>query len=487
MQVLVVLLRAHGNVVSRDDLVASCWEGRIVGDDAINRVLSRLRRLEDDVARGVFTIETITRIGYRLVPAKEVLDETGNAIAAPQPAASSAIAVAPPQPDRRHVIAAGGIAFAAAGVGGAWWLTHRERLSPAAQEALERGRQAMSQTLPDQTASAIAAFREATELAPDTATPWGELALAYQMQLRVSGPRTTIEGAQIESRLRAAAARALAIEPGNADAEAALAGMPTTYRRWIETDRAFAPVLAAHPRHPPANRLYGIFQTQVNRLREALGHFRIAIEGESNWPQVHMRLASTLWFLGQLDDADAAMGEAFKAWPRHFSVWFMRTRFLTYTGRADAALAMLADQASRPIGIPDWNFAMAEAEIRAVRSGARSDIDTASRLMTDAAHKAAGLASNAIVFHAYVGRIDDAFRLIDAYYFDRGFTVGPQRYSTEQGMFDLRRDRDTYFLFIADCAALHGDPRFAKLIREFGLEDYWRRSNITPDFRRRPA
>jgi DNA-binding response OmpR family regulator len=33
MQVLVALTRAGGEVVSRDDLIEACWEGRIVGED----------------------------------------------------------------------------------------------------------------------------------------------------------------------------------------------------------------------------------------------------------------------------------------------------------------------------------------------------------------------------------------------------------------------------------------------------------------------
>ena len=67
MQVLVALARANGGIVSRDELVAHCWEGRIVGDDSINRVISRLRRLSEERAAGSFQIETITKVGYRLV------------------------------------------------------------------------------------------------------------------------------------------------------------------------------------------------------------------------------------------------------------------------------------------------------------------------------------------------------------------------------------------------------------------------------------
>ncbi|MBI1200290.1 MAG: tetratricopeptide repeat protein [Phenylobacterium sp.] len=66
MQVLVTLARARGAVVSRDDLIATCWGGRVVGEDAITLVMMKLRKL---AARsgGAFAVETVPRVGYRLV------------------------------------------------------------------------------------------------------------------------------------------------------------------------------------------------------------------------------------------------------------------------------------------------------------------------------------------------------------------------------------------------------------------------------------
>src|SRR5215467_5583551 len=69
MQVLVALFQANGRVVSRDELIARCWEGRIVGEDAINRAISRLRRLSEVDHEASFQLETIPRVGYRLLPA----------------------------------------------------------------------------------------------------------------------------------------------------------------------------------------------------------------------------------------------------------------------------------------------------------------------------------------------------------------------------------------------------------------------------------
>lgn len=67
MQVLVALAKARPDVVSRDRLVELCWDGRIVGDDALNRCILALRHLAQDFTPQPFAIETVPRIGHRLV------------------------------------------------------------------------------------------------------------------------------------------------------------------------------------------------------------------------------------------------------------------------------------------------------------------------------------------------------------------------------------------------------------------------------------
>jgi adenylate cyclase len=67
MQVLVTLARANGAIVTRDELIERCWDGRVVGEDAINRTLSRIRHVAAGIGEGSFRIETITKVGYRLI------------------------------------------------------------------------------------------------------------------------------------------------------------------------------------------------------------------------------------------------------------------------------------------------------------------------------------------------------------------------------------------------------------------------------------
>lgn len=65
MQVLVVLARRRGEVVSRDELIRCCWDGYAVSDDAIHRCIGRIRRLSE--AHGGFSLATVPRVGYQLM------------------------------------------------------------------------------------------------------------------------------------------------------------------------------------------------------------------------------------------------------------------------------------------------------------------------------------------------------------------------------------------------------------------------------------
>ena len=68
LEVLVALARHRNQVVTRSELVDCCWDGRIVGDDVINRCVSLLRDFAERA--GNFSIETVPKTGYRLVEAE---------------------------------------------------------------------------------------------------------------------------------------------------------------------------------------------------------------------------------------------------------------------------------------------------------------------------------------------------------------------------------------------------------------------------------
>lgn len=133
MQVLVALWEQAGSVVSRDELIDRCWNGRIVSDDAVNRIIYRLRGLGDGLGGGAFHIETIPKIGYRLVVPAVTTPLTE--IAAPSVATAAAAQVTEPsQRQRWHkpaAIATAALALMAAIWAGFAWL------QPAAGSVLE--------------------------------------------------------------------------------------------------------------------------------------------------------------------------------------------------------------------------------------------------------------------------------------------------------------------------------------------------------------
>ncbi len=123
MQVLVALHQARGEPVSRDELSELCWEGRIVGEDALNRCVGRLRKALS--AEPLAVIDTIPKIGYRLRVAPPERAVVEAPLAAPAPARRG---------PRIAVLAAAGLAAVAVlGAGAATW----NHLRPAAAWSAE--------------------------------------------------------------------------------------------------------------------------------------------------------------------------------------------------------------------------------------------------------------------------------------------------------------------------------------------------------------
>jgi Tol biopolymer transport system component/DNA-binding winged helix-turn-helix (wHTH) protein len=81
LQCLIALRRSEGQVASRDDLIRLCWDGRVVGDDAVNSCVAKVRALARVGDNRAFDIETIPRVGYCLREADTPLDTASVSIA----------------------------------------------------------------------------------------------------------------------------------------------------------------------------------------------------------------------------------------------------------------------------------------------------------------------------------------------------------------------------------------------------------------------
>lgn len=88
LEVLRHLLRHAGEVVTRDDLSAACWPGRILSDTVLSKALSKLREALRDQDQAV--IKTVHGYGYRLaIPVQvDALDPQRDEAITPGPSTS---------------------------------------------------------------------------------------------------------------------------------------------------------------------------------------------------------------------------------------------------------------------------------------------------------------------------------------------------------------------------------------------------------------
>lgn len=94
LQVLVALAEARGRIIGHDELIARCWAGRVIGENAIHRVVSRIRELAATIGGGSFEIETVRGVGYRLTERPSTPDKADAAGTASRPRRQWAAAAA---------------------------------------------------------------------------------------------------------------------------------------------------------------------------------------------------------------------------------------------------------------------------------------------------------------------------------------------------------------------------------------------------------
>ena len=96
MEVLLLLAARAGQVISREEILATLWSGSVVGDDTLTQAVIKLRKALGDDSRSPAYIETISKRGYRLVAQVDV--EQGDA--APKPTRAPATQVRATRPRR---------------------------------------------------------------------------------------------------------------------------------------------------------------------------------------------------------------------------------------------------------------------------------------------------------------------------------------------------------------------------------------------------
>jgi DNA-binding winged helix-turn-helix (wHTH) protein len=463
MQVLLALADAAGAVVTRDDLIRLCWDQQFVGDDALNRAIAEVRRLARTVGADAFTIETIPRTGYRL---------TGATV---QAAAAQAPGDAPPVA-RRVLLGVAGLGLAAAGAG-AWALWPDGKARRAADLATQ-AQLAMVDEMPAGAARGVDLLRAATALRPTDARLWGRLALALRAASEGAAPDRTAAAVQA---CEAAAARALALDPAQPDAQVALILLRSSYGDWLVAERALRDILRREPGQVDARSALAVLLQAVGRSRDSSEIVTRLSTDVPLSPVFQYRRTYDLWMLGRVGEADRTIDRAIELWPRHPGVWFARLWLSGFTGRAAAAVAQVDDIDARP-PMGEAQAALLRLSMQALQSRAPATVQAAAKAVVESAMSGPGASVNAILILSALGRLDEAFAVADGYLLRQGPHIMPLRYTRAQTWVNDQRHRKTMMLFVPATAPMRVDPRFIDLCRGAGFVDYWRQSGQWPDF-----
>ncbi|MEO7409792.1 MAG: winged helix-turn-helix domain-containing protein, partial [Sphingomicrobium sp.] len=408
MQVLVALARADGRIVTRDELTEWCWGGRIVGEDAINRAISRLRQVAASIGGDSFSVETITKVGYRVLANKQSAHV--DAVASPSPAT--------PLISRRMALgSAGALTLGAVGLG--VWQTKpwRHRPNPEAVELVRRGDLAQRASRPDQTRQAVSYFERAVRIDPQYGAAWGALDLSYTHSL---DGFSEAQVASLPARIRSAAARALELDPDNPDAQIALACIPPYFRNWSTMEPKLRRIRDRYPDHWLANGRLAILYYQVGRLSEGAKLHRSVIARDPMIPGPYAFAATALSRLGRVQEADALLKDAADRWPANPLVWGARYDNFLFSGRGGSAAALVADPEARPSGFTDADVQPYRTLANAVDNRRAEDVQASIDFVIRMTLADARAIADAAPIFALFDRLDLTFASLDRYFLDRG-------------------------------------------------------------------
>jgi len=247
---LLVLLRQAGHLVTKRELLDAVWPESFVEEGILAVHISTLRKT---INGGKGYIETVSRSGYRF-----------NATVSRNPA--------PVETPRDMQV------YELFGHGRAHLLAHSIHEIP----------------------KAIRAFERAIELDPGYAAAHAGLALAYcaLAAIRSSKPLEAYGNA------RAAALRALAMDPQCADAQAALGAVLFFCEwSWAAAERCLQRALQANPNHTEALLLYGQLLEALGRLEAGIECKLKALERDPHSPLVHLQISMSYWHQRRFDKA----------------------------------------------------------------------------------------------------------------------------------------------------------------------------------------
>lgn len=398
-EMLVALVRRAGKLVSKRELLDIVWTDTYVEEGILAVHVSTLRKALAGHDEAEY-IETVPRAGYRFTAPVRSIEPEPFSVRWP-------IGVLPAKPAVSELIGDG-----------------RLRLLSASRSDVPR---------------AVEAFRAAVALDPNYAAAHAGLSLACcaQAELRL----TPLHDAYADA--RAAALRALAMDPANADAQVALGTVLFLADwNWTGARRSFERALQIDPDHTEGLLCYGRLLEALGDLDRGLAAKQKALERNPSSAAVHLQIAHSFWNQRRYDDVIVWANRSLALDPGHLLAREYLAGAYLQKGDVDRWMVENLSQA-RTYGAPQELIDEIE---QIFASGGRAAI--VERTLRESPHAPA---IQLALFSAEAGHLDEAFR-----YLDRAIEC---------------RDPALVHLAVApQWDVLRGDPRFAGRLQSMGFQ-----------------
>lgn len=321
MAVLVHLADAGGAVVSRNALLDAVWPNMAVTPDALSQCLVELRKAFRDDPRRPRYIETIPKVGLRLLPPVAVVPETvALAPAVPQAVSGRPTAVSRPARRSRAALLGGLALVAVASIAMLRWPTPTVGSEDGALSVNARARDLMASAEEyARRANRTEALRYEERLYADAVAEDPDFALAWA---RLGRTHTSIYWYNVDRSARRlelaseALSRALALDPNLPEAHLYLANLH--HKGFDDDDAALAELAVAQNSLRGDSELYFLRSSVYRRMGDferALADGRKAVELDNRNVVFLRQLEVTLLFLRDYAAADAVLDDLLRYYP----------------------------------------------------------------------------------------------------------------------------------------------------------------------------
>ena len=460
MKLLLQLLDREGDVLPRRELFDHLWGSAQVGDDSLNRLVGSLRKALERTSAGAVQIETVPRVGYRLIA---------------EPAGAGVL----PSISRRTLLIAGSSSLVALGGAGLWSARKRANVAEA-QRWVERGDILLRDAVPLHAGDALPALRSALEIDPKNATALGLLALAEETRANNGGSANAGEALRAAEE---AARAALQRDPDEPHARLAMIDIAAGRLDWAQMEDRLEAVRASAPANLHVLGSMTSFLQAAGRTSKSWLYNEQAAAAAPTSPTPQWRRALRLWTAGRNEEAVSLSERLLPLWPRHALVWNARFMILAFTGRTGAAAAMVRNAGAvpgnaHPVLLDQWL-----PTLDAFAEPSPTSIAKAREANLAAAQLNPGQATHAAMALSQLGEVDAALAVIDSLLLSKGPLVANRPILPRSFVANSPSWCRTQWLFMPPLAAVRNDVRFMALCEELGLARYWRQRGVNPDTR----